>query len=101
MGTSPEVAAQAVALIQAGHSQRNVSAQLNLSRSAVRNVYRRYPESGGFVRRQGLAPIAHYLRNLSAWFAAYELTGDKRLFIPIKWSHEIQQKYASKADGKG
>ena len=53
MDTSPEVAAQAVALIQTGHSQRNMSAQLNLSRSAVRNVYRRYLETGGFVRRQG------------------------------------------------
>lgn len=53
MDTSPEVAAQAVALIQAGQSQRNVSAQLNLSRSAVRNVYRRYLETGAFVRRQG------------------------------------------------
>ncbi|MBQ9537459.1 MAG: helix-turn-helix domain-containing protein [Desulfovibrionaceae bacterium] len=53
MDISPEIAAQAVALIQAGHSQRNVSAQLNLSRSAVRNVYRRYLETGGFVRRQG------------------------------------------------
>lgn len=53
MDTSPEVAAQAVALLQSGLSQRNVSSQLRISRSAVQRVYHRYLETGGFVRRTG------------------------------------------------
>ena len=51
MNTSPEVAAQAVALLQFGLSQRNVSTQLHISRSAVQRVYHRYLETGGYVRR--------------------------------------------------
>lgn len=51
MDTSPELAAQAVALLQSGLSQRNVSTQLHISRSAVQRVYHRFLETGGYVRR--------------------------------------------------
>jgi transposase len=53
MDTTPEVAAQVVACTQLGHSQRCVAQQLNLSRSAVRRVYRRFQDTGSFNRRPG------------------------------------------------
>lgn len=53
MDTTPEKAAQAVALLEAGHSQREVSRRLNMSRSTVQRVNQRYQESGDFVRRPG------------------------------------------------
>lgn len=53
MDTTPVEAAQAVALLQQGLSQRTVARQLNLSRSAVQRVYRRYLETGAFNRRPG------------------------------------------------
>lgn len=53
MDTTPEEAAQVVALINAGQNQSQVARQLNLSRSAVRRVYQRFVQTGGFVRRHG------------------------------------------------
>lgn len=57
MDTPPQLAAQAVALLQSGRSQRDVSAQLHLTRSAVQRVYHRYLETGGFVRRRRPPPL--------------------------------------------
>ena len=51
MDTTPEEAAQVVALLQQGLSQRTVAAQLHLSQSAVSRVYRRFQETGAFNRR--------------------------------------------------
>lgn len=51
MDTTSEAAAQVVALLQAGHNQRQVARELNMSQSAVSRVYRRFQETGGFVRR--------------------------------------------------
>ncbi|CAG9133287.1 unnamed protein product [Plutella xylostella] len=51
MDTTPEEAAQVVALLQQGLSQRAVAAQLHLSQSAVSRVYRRFQETGAFNRR--------------------------------------------------
>lgn len=51
MNTPPEIAAQAVALLQAGNSQRTVARQLNMTRSTVQNVFRRFLETGRYVAR--------------------------------------------------
>ena len=53
MDTSPEAASQVVALIEAGQNQSQEAQQLNLSRFAVRRVYQRYQQTGGYTRRQG------------------------------------------------
>lgn len=53
MDTTPTEAAQLVSLLEAGYGQREVARRLNLSRSAVQRVYRRYLETGTFVRRPG------------------------------------------------
>lgn len=53
MHTTPELAAQAVALIEGGHSQRDVARQLDMTRSAVRRVCQRYDETDSFHRRPG------------------------------------------------
>lgn len=53
MDTTEAEAAQVVALIREGLSQRNVARRLNLSRSAVRRVYTRYLETGEYRRRPG------------------------------------------------
>lgn len=53
MDTTPQEAAQAVALLQAGVSQREVARRLQISRSSVQRVYRRYLETGAFDRRPG------------------------------------------------
>lgn len=53
MDTTPEVAAQVVALIESGLNQSQVARQLNLSRYSVRRVYQRYQATGGYQRRQG------------------------------------------------
>lgn len=51
MDTTPDEAAQVVALLEQGLSQRVVAAQLGLSQSAVSRVYRRFRETGAFDRR--------------------------------------------------
>lgn len=51
MDTTPAEAAQVVALLEQGLSQRVVAAQLRLSQSAVSRVYRRFRETGAFNRR--------------------------------------------------
>lgn len=53
MDTTTEEAAQAVALLQQGLSQREVARELNMSQSAVSRVYRKYQETGSFERRTG------------------------------------------------
>lgn len=53
MDTTPEAASQVVALIEAGQNQSQVARQLNLSRYAVRRVYQRYQQTGGYSRRPG------------------------------------------------
>ena len=53
MDTSPEAASQVVALIEAGQNQSQEAQQLNLSRFAVRRVYQRYQQTGGYTKRQG------------------------------------------------
>lgn len=53
MDTTPQEAAQAVALLQAGLSQRDVARRLRIGRSSVQRVYRRYLETGAFDRRPG------------------------------------------------
>lgn len=53
MDTTPEKAAQVVALIEAGQNQSAVARQLNISRYSVRRVYQRYRETGGYERRRG------------------------------------------------
>lgn len=53
MDTSETQAAQVVALLQEGLSQRVVARRLNLSRSAVRRVYQRFLETGLYRRRSG------------------------------------------------
>lgn len=53
MDTTPEKAAQVVALIEAGQNQSAVARQLNISRYSVRRVYQRYRETGGYGRRRG------------------------------------------------
>ncbi|XP_046973831.1 uncharacterized protein LOC124540375 [Vanessa cardui] len=51
MDTTEAEAAQVVALIHEGLSQRNVARTLKLSRSGVRKVYKRYLETGEYRRR--------------------------------------------------
>lgn len=53
MDTTAEEAAQVVALMQAGVRQCVVARQLHLSRHAVRRVFQRFEETGGYVRRHG------------------------------------------------
>lgn len=53
MDRTPQEAAQAVALLQAGLGQREVARRLRISRSSVQRVYRRYLETGAFDRRPG------------------------------------------------
>lgn len=53
MDTSPTEAAQVVALLDSGLSQRVVAARLHLSLSAVNRVYQRYRETGMYTRRPG------------------------------------------------
>ena len=51
MDRTPEKAAQLVALLEQGLSQRRVAASLSLSQCAVSRVYRRYQDTGAFNRR--------------------------------------------------
>lgn len=51
MNTPPEIAAQAVALLQAGNSQRFVAQELNMKRSTVQYVFQRFLETGSYVAR--------------------------------------------------
>lgn len=53
MHTTPEEAAQVIALIGNGLSQRTVARQLSMTRAAVRRVCQRYEETGLFHRRPG------------------------------------------------
>ncbi|VVC31897.1 Ribonuclease H-like domain,Winged helix-turn-helix DNA-binding domain,Homeobox domain-like,Paired [Cinara cedri] len=53
MDTTANEAAQVVALMESGMRQCDVARQLNLSRFAVRRVFQRYQETGGFIRRHG------------------------------------------------
>lgn len=53
MDTTPEKAAQVIALIENGLSQRAVAVQLDMTRAAVRRVFQRYEETGSFHRRPG------------------------------------------------
>lgn len=53
MHTTTQKAAQVVALIENGLSQRAVALQLDMTRAAVRRVYQRYEETGFFHRRPG------------------------------------------------
>lgn len=53
MDTTEAEAAQVVALIREGLSRRNVARRLNVSRSVVRRVYKRFLETGGYCRRPG------------------------------------------------
>lgn len=52
MDTTSERAAQVVALLEKGHSQREVARVLNISQSAISRVYRRFQETGNFHRRR-------------------------------------------------
>lgn len=53
MDTTAEEAAQVVALLQTGLRQVEVARQLNISRFRVQRVYRRFQETGGYIRRHG------------------------------------------------
>ena len=53
MHTSPEKAAQVIALIENGLKQRAVARQLHMTRGAVRRVCERYEETRSFRRRPG------------------------------------------------
>lgn len=53
MHTTPQKAAQVIALIENGLSQRAVARQLDMTRAAVRRVCTRYEETGSFHRRPG------------------------------------------------
>ncbi|XP_030749334.1 uncharacterized protein LOC115877329 [Sitophilus oryzae] len=53
MHTSPEKAAQVIALIENGLKQRAVARQLHMTRGAVRRVFERYEEIRSFRRRPG------------------------------------------------
>lgn len=53
MDTTPEEAAQVLALLRRRVRQCDIARQLNLSRFAVRRVVQRFRETGGFVRRHG------------------------------------------------
>ncbi|KAJ8949558.1 hypothetical protein NQ318_016188 [Aromia moschata] len=55
MRTTPQKAAQVIALVEIGLSQRAVGLQLDMTRAAVRRVYQRYEETGSFHRRPGIA----------------------------------------------
>ena len=50
---SENVAAQIVALLQSGKSQRSVAAQLRISLSGVQRAFNRYQETGNYKRRRG------------------------------------------------
>lgn len=51
MDTTPTEAAQIVALLREGLSQRAVARQLHISQSCVSKVYKRFRETGGFISR--------------------------------------------------
>lgn len=53
MDTTEEEAAQVVALLQAGLRQVEVARQLNISKFRVHRVFKRFQETGGYVRRHG------------------------------------------------
>lgn len=53
MDTSPTRAAQVIALLQEGLSQRDVAHRLGLSQSTVSKINRRFRETGSFTRRPG------------------------------------------------
>lgn len=53
MDTTPVEAAQIVTLLRQGMSQRAVARHLRLSQSCVSKIYRRFRETGEFVRRPG------------------------------------------------
>ncbi|KAJ8717886.1 hypothetical protein PYW07_005816 [Mythimna separata] len=53
MDTTADKAAQVIALLQSGMRQCDVARQLNLSRFAVRRVFQRFQETGGYIRRRG------------------------------------------------
>ncbi|KAL1447189.1 hypothetical protein WDU94_013899, partial [Cyamophila willieti] len=53
MDTAPEVAANVVVLIEGGLSVRNVANQLNISKSTVSSLFKRYRETNSFNRRPG------------------------------------------------
>ncbi|KAH9645138.1 hypothetical protein HF086_005683 [Spodoptera exigua] len=63
MDTTEAEAAQVVALLQQGLSQRVVARRLNLSRSAVQRVYQRYLETGQYRRRFGSGRHRTYSAN--------------------------------------
>lgn len=48
MNTTSEAAAHVVALLQAGHNQRQVIRKINMGQSAVSRVYR-FQETGGLI----------------------------------------------------
>ncbi|CAB3225641.1 unnamed protein product [Arctia plantaginis] len=53
MDTTPEKAAQVVALIEVCQKQSAVARQVNISQYSVRRVDQRYQETGGYERRRG------------------------------------------------
>lgn len=53
MDTAPEVASSVVALLESGLSVRNVANQLNISKSTVSRLFKRYRETNSFNRRPG------------------------------------------------
>ena len=53
MGLLPEDVARVVALIEAGHSQRDAARQTGIPRSTVQHVYQRFRETGEYSRRVG------------------------------------------------
>lgn len=61
MDTTPEIASQAVILIENRHSQRDVARLLNMTRSAVRRVYQRYD----FIGDQKQAEVGAQLSKMT------------------------------------
>lgn len=53
MDTTPEEAAQVIALLETGLRQTEVARRLNISRFRVRRVFQRFEETGGYIRRHG------------------------------------------------
>ena len=53
MDLLPENVARVVALIEAGHSQRDAARQTGIPRSTVQHVYQRFRETGEYSRRVG------------------------------------------------
>lgn len=53
MNLPPEDVARVVALIEAGHSQRDAARQTGIPRTTIQYVYQRYRETGEYSRRSG------------------------------------------------